>query len=251
MKSRRLSHLFLKIVICFVRMPWLLAVVYFFVELLFYLSLAVLFVNHCPACNRFVPEMSDEFAANICDVYEFLMKLTVIVGGGMLFAPLMPLFYRRYRTSMIMLILGSATLVIGTKGVDLVPWSCRSVLAEQMRVVRLNLERKKSAAQNGRTNYVRVPVHKFIQRQWMFYDERYVIYQLDNTIKPDVYFLSDRKWRQDRYRKDCWENRVLLDDVIQWNDCRDYLSVITKSGNRYILDYASGKLNSFMQGGRK
>lgn len=142
-------------------------------------------------------------------------------------------------------------MVVGTYALDLVPWSCRSALAEQMRVVRLNLERKKTAVREGRKEYLRTPVHKFVQRLWTFCKGRYEIYQPDNTIEKDVYFLLDKRWRQDRYRKDMWENRVLLDDVVQWNDCKDHLYVVTKVGKRYVLDYASGNLSPFAPGGCK
>ena len=142
-------------------------------------------------------------------------------------------------------------MVVGTYALDLVPWSCRSALAEQMRVVRMNLERKKTAVREGRKEYLRTPVHKFVQRLWTFCNGRYEIYQPDNTIEKDVYLLSNNQWRQDRYRKDMWEDRVLLDDVVQWNDCKDHLYVVTKAGKRYVLDYASGTLSLFPQGGCK
>ena len=233
------------------RRPWLLAAAFLASDLLMYLTLAILFTNHCPSQFRFAPELSDEFAAGVCDVYDFSLKLTVCVGCVMLLAPLIPLFYKRYRTVAIMLASGVSVMVVGTRALDLVPWSCRSALAEQMRIVRLNVERKKAAAREGRADYLRVPVHKFVQRRWTFCGERYEIYQSDNTTERDVYLLSDLKWRQDRYRKDMWENRVLLDDVVRWNDCKDHLYVVTKSGERYILDYAFGKLTPFTSGGCK
>lgn len=239
------------VALCLECRPWILAVAYLLSELLTYLSLALLFMNHCPSRNRFVPEMSDEFAAAVCDVYDFSLKLTVVVGGIMLLAPLIPLVYRRYRTVVIMLVWGVAVMVVGTYALDLVPWSCRSALAEQMRIVRLNLKRKAAAAREGRKEYLRTPVHKFVQRLWTYCNGRYEIYQLGNAIEKDVYFLSDRRWRQDRYRKDMWEDRVLLEDVIQWSDCKDHLYVVTKSGKRYILDYVSGKLSPFAPGGCK
>lgn len=233
------------------RRPWLFAIAYFLAELLTYLILVVLFMNHCPSGLSFVPEMSDEFAAGLCDAYDFSLKLTVVVGGVMFLAPLIPLVYRRYRTVVIMLAWGVAVMVVGTYALDLVPWSCRSALADQMRIVRLNVERKKEAQRQGKSEWLRVPVHKFEEDRWTFFDERYVVYKLHNTIVKDVYLLSDRKWRQDRYRKDLWEGRVLLDDVVQWGDCKDHLYVVTKSGKRYILDYVSGKLSPFAPGGCK
>lgn len=251
MKTARESRMISGVALCLERRPWIFAVVYLLSELLTYLSLALLFMNHCPSRNRFVPEMSDEFAAGVCDVYDFSLKLTVVVGGIMLLTPLIPLIFRRYRTALIMLSWSVAVMVVGTYALDLVPWSCRSALAEQMRVVRLNLERKKTAVREGRKEYLRTPVHKFVQRLWTFCKGRYEIYQPDNTIEKDVYFLLDKRWRQDRYRKDMWENRVLLDDVVQWNDCKDHLYVVTKSGKRYILDYVSGKLSPFAPGGCK
>ena len=251
MKTVRESRMISGVALCLECRPWILAVVYLLSELLTYLTLVVLFMNHCPSVLSFVPEMSDEFAAAVCDVYDFSLKLTVVVGGIMLLAPLIPLVYRRYRTVVIMLVWGVAVMVVGTYALDLVPWSCRSALAEQMRVVRLNLERKEAAAREGRKEYLRTPVHKFVQRLWTFCKGRYEIYQPDNTIEKDVYFLLDKRWRQDRYRKDMWENRVLLDDVVQWNDCKDHLYVVTKVGKRYVLDYASGNLSPFAPGGCK
>lgn len=233
------------------RHPWSLAAAYFLSELLTYLTLVVLFVNHCPSCSRFVPEMSDEFAAGVCAVYDFSLKLTVVVGGIMLLAPLMPLFYKRYRTVVVMLMLGVGVMVVGTRALDLVPWSCRSALAEQMRVVRLNLERKKVAALEGRGDYMKVPVHKFVRRRWLLGNGRYEIYQLDNTIKKGVYCLSDNKWRQDRYRKDLWEDKVLTDEIVRWNDCKDHLYFVNVSGDGYVLDYVTGAITPFTAGGRE
>ena len=233
------------------RRPWLLAAAFLASDLLMYLTLAILFTNHCPSQFRFVPELSDEFASFVSDVYDFSLKLSVVVGAVMLVAPILPLIFRRYRTVLIMLSWSAAVMVVGTYALDLVPWSCRSALAEQMRIVRLNVERKKEAQRQGKSEWLRVPVHKFEEDRWTFFDERYVVHKLHNTIVKDVYLLSDRKWRQDRYRKDMWEDRVLLDDVVQWGDCKDHLYVVTKSGKRYILDYVSGKLSPFAPGGCK
>ena len=233
------------------RRPWCIAGVYLLMELLKYLALAILFTNHCPSSLRFVPELSDEFAARVGDVYDFSLKAAAVVGAVMLVAPVIPLVFRRYRTVLIMLSWSVAVMVVGTYALDLVPWSCRSALAEQMRVVRLNVKRKKEAQRQGKSEWLRVPVHKFEEDRWTFFDERYVVYKPHNTIVKDVYLLSDRKWRQDRYRKDMWEDRVLLDDVVQWGDCKDHLYVVTKSGKRYILDYVSGKLSPFAPGGCK
>ena len=251
MKIMRKSRIISGAALCFERRPWILAVVYLLSELLTYLSLALLFMNHCPSRNRFVPEMSDEFAAGVCDVYDFSLKLTVVVGCIMLLSPFVPLLYRRCRTALIMLAWGVAVMFVGTHALDLVPWSCRSALAEQMRIVRLNLERKKVAEREGRTKYLRTPVHKFAQRLWTFSNGRYEIYQLDNAIEKDIYLLSDMQWREDRYRKGLWEGRVLMDDVVRWNDCKDHLYVVTKAGKRYVLDYMSGMLHPFLKGGCK
>ena len=233
------------------RRPWCIAGVYLLMELLMYLALAILFTNHCPSSLRFVPELSDEFAAWVGDVYDFSLKTAAVVGAVMLVVPVIPLVFRRYRTVVVMLVLGIAVMELGMRSIELIPWSCRSALAEQMRVVRLNLERKEAAAREGRKEYLRTPVHKFVQRLWTFCNGRYEIYQPDNTIEKDVYLLSDNQWRQDRYRKDMWEDRVLLGDVVQWNDCKDHLYVVTKAGKCYVLDYASGMLNLFPQGGCK
>ena len=230
------------VALCLERRPWIFAVVYLLSELLTYLSLALLFMNHCPSRNRFVPEMSDEFAAGVCDVYDFSLKLTVVVGGIMLLAPLIPLIFRRYRTVLIMLSWSVAVMVVGTYALDLVPWSCRSALAEQMRIVRLNVERKKEAQRQGKAEWLRVPVHKFEVRQWYFHNERYQIRRPHNSMDKDCYYLSDKKWRPDRYAKGMWESHVILDDVVHWGECGQQLHLETKDGKRHVLDYATGEL---------
>ena len=141
-----------------------------------------------------------------------------------------------------MLVLGIAVMEAGMRSLDLIPWSCRSVLAEQMRVVRLNVERKKEAQRQGKTECLRVPVHKFEVRQWYFHNERYQIYHPYNSLDKNYYYLSDRKWRPDRYAKDMWESRVILDDVVHWGECGQQLHLETKDGRRYVLDYATGDL---------
>ena len=224
------------------RRPWCIAGVYLLMELLKYLALAILFTNHCPSTLRFVPELSDEFAAWVSDIYDFSLKAAAVVGAVMLVAPVIPMVFRRYRTVVVMLVLGIAVMETGMRSLDLIPWSCRSVLAEQMRVVRLNVERKKEAQRQGKTECLRVPVHKFEVRQWYFHNERYQIYHPYNSLDKNYYYLSDRKWRPDRYAKDMWESRVILDDVVHWGECGQQLHLETKDGRRYVLDYATGDL---------
>ena len=233
------------------RWPWLPAAAYFLAESLTYLTLAILFANHCPSCNRFVPELSDEFAAGVCDVYDFSLKQTVVVGCVMLIAPLIPLAYKQYRTVVVMLALGVLSMLAGSHALDLVPWSCRSVLAQQMRIVRTNVARKAEAQRQGKTDWQRIPVHKFVQRLWTFSDGRYTIYQSDNTIEKDVYDLVDKRWRKNRYDANVWEDLVLVDDVVRWTDCKDRLHVVTKSGKSLVLDYATGKVTPCVSGGSK
>ena len=224
------------------RRPWFVAVVYLLMELLKYLALAILFTNHCPSSLRFVPELSDEFAVWVSDSYDFSLKAAAVVGAVMLVAPVIPLVFRRYRTVVVMLVLGIAVTELGMRGVDLIPWSCRSVLAEQMRVVRLNVVRKKEAQRQGKAEWLRVPVHKFEVRQWKFHNDRYQIYHPYNSIDKNYYYLSDTKWRPDRYDKDMWESHVILDNVMHWGECGQQLHLETKDGGRYVLDYATGEL---------
>ena len=88
------------------RRPWCIAGVYLLMELLKYLALAILFTNHCPSTLRFVPELSDEFAAWVSDIYDFSLKAAAVVGAVMLVAPVIPMVFRRYRTVVVMLVLG-------------------------------------------------------------------------------------------------------------------------------------------------
>ena len=231
------------------RRPWLLAAAFLASDLLMYLTLAILFANHCPSQFRFVPELSDEFASFVSDVYDFSLKLSVVVGAVMLVAPVIPLVFRRYRTVVIMLVLGIAVMKAGKGGLELIPWSCRSALAEQMRVVRLNVERKKASLRQGKSEWLRIPVHKFELRQWYFYDKKYCIRKPDNAVDKKIYFLCDEKWRHSRYDKDMWDGRVLLDNVVHWGECGQQLHLETKDGKRYVLDYATGDLKQ--QGGNR
>lgn len=224
------------------RRPWLFAVLFAVSDLLMYLTLAVLFTNHCPSHLRFVPELSDEFAAAVSNVHDFSLKLSVMLGTVMLVAPVVPLVFRRYRTVVVILVLGIVVMKAGRCGLSLIPWSCRSALAEQMRVVRLNIARKAEAQRQGKTEWSRVPVHKFERRMWYFSDERYCISKPDNAVDKEIYFLSDEKWRPDRRARDMWRTRVLLADVVSWDECGDCLRVETKEGKRYALDYATGEL---------
>jgi len=230
------------------RRPWLFAVLFAVSDLLMYLTLAVLFTNHCPSHLRFVPELSDEFAAAVSDFHDFSLKLSVVIGIIMLIAPVVPLVFRRYRTVVVMLVLGIVVMKAGRCGLSLIPWSCRSVLAEQMRVVRLNVARKAEAKRQGKPNWRRSPVHKFEQRLWYFHNERYSISKPYNAVDKSIYFLTDEKWRPDRYSKDMWYGRVLADDVVSWGECGNRLHVETKRGKRYVLDYATGRLQQLEDG---
>lgn len=235
---RKLKHiaLFLE------RRPWCIAGVYLLMEVLKYLALAILFTNHCPSSLRFVPELSDEFAARVSDVYDFSLKAAAVVGAVMLVVPVIPLVFRRYRTVVIMLVLGIAVTEAGMWSQKLIPWSCQHVLAEQMRIVRFNVERKKDAQRQGKSEWLRVPVHKFEMVDWRFHDGRYVIERSGNILKKNYYCLIDEKWRPDRYAKDMWESRIVLRDVVHWGECGAHLYLETKDGKRYLLDYATGVL---------
>jgi len=180
------------------RRPWLFAVLFAVSDLLMYLTLAVLFTNHCPSHLRFVPELSDEFAAAVSDVYDFSLKLSVVIGIIMFIAPVVPLIFRRYWTVVIMLVLGIVVMKAGRGGLSLIPWSCRSALAEQMRVVRLNIARKAEAQRQGKTEWSRVPVHKFERRcgtsamkgiafpnRIMLLTRRYTFCRMRNGVRTD------------------------------------------------------------------
>lgn len=242
MKMNRPIRILAKAAQSFERRPWLLAAAFLASDLLVYLTLAILFTNHCPSQFRFVPELSDEFASFVSDVYDFSLKLSVVVGAVMVVAPILPLIFRRYRTVVVMLVLGIVVMKAGRGGLELIPWSCRSALAEQMRVVRLNVERKKASLRQGDTEWLRVSVHKFEVRQWYFYDKKYCIRKPDNAVDKEIYFLCDEKWRHSRYDKDMWDGRVLLDNVVHWGECGQQLHLETKDGKRHVLDYATGEL---------
>ena len=93
MKMNRPIGILAKAARSFEQRPWLLAAAFLASDLLMYLTLAILFTNHCPSQLRFVPELSDEFASFVSDVYDFSLKLSVVVGAVMLVAPIIPLIW--------------------------------------------------------------------------------------------------------------------------------------------------------------
>ena len=56
----------------------------------------------------------------------------------------------------------------------------------------------------------------------------------------------DEKWKPiEGAERPLWENRVLLDDVMQWQEVAGRLHLLTESGVRYVLDYAAGEVHKY------
>ena len=206
---------------------------------------AVLVANLCPSKVRLISELSDETIVMLGGGYSCLLKVSAVITGALLVIPVVPLLLGRVKTVFRLLLFVLVCVAIEPR--HCLPWEIVFPIEDQIRTAYANIARQTKLAKLGIEESFRTPLHSFEQRNWKFADGRYEVWKTEGG----KYFLLDKRGRSDLYDKDIWKERVLLEDVVRWNDCKDHLYVVTKDGKRYVLDYATHKLMPYGKEGVK
>lgn len=227
----------------FDRHPWVFAVAYLASLVMALLASSVLFGNACVSSLSFMPELSDETIVAIDKVFNNIFLFSLGMGALMLLAPFIPLCLLRFRTAGRMFLAGLCGLAAGV--VLFIPIFFFGLESnDQANTAKCNLAEKEEALRQGKTTYERKKIRTFQQHRWMYGNGRYAVGSHD--VDPDHKWLVDEKWKPiEGAERPLWENRVLLDDVMQWQEVAGRLHLLTEAGTRYVLDYAAGEVYKY------
>ena len=205
----------------------------------------VFLANLCPSGIRCLPALSDERIVTMNGIYVCSLKVSTVIVGFLLLMTVVPLLFGKIKTTFPMLFFVLVCLAIEPR--HCLPWEIVFPIEDQIRTAYANIARQTKLAKLGIEESFRTPLHCFEQRSWKFADGRYGIWKAEGG----KCFLSDERSRSDLYDKDIWKERVLLEDIVRWNDCKDHLYVVTKDGKRYVLDYTTHKLTTYGKEGER
>ena len=226
----------------FAHRPWLPAVVFFVALLLVLAAVALLLTNISNSDYRFLPDFPDRLIVFLDTAAAWLMKWIVPTAAiVMLVMPVVLLFPRRHRkTGVRMLVMALCALPLGIMLVKSIFFVGLIALAtDQTSIARENLAHREEARRAGLTDCVRKAVPRLRQGRWTFGDGHYVI--ISRGGNPERYWLVDARYKYEP-RGDFWHDRVLLADVVRWEEGGRRLSVETLDGGSYELEYATGRL---------
>lgn len=224
------------------RRPWLPAAV-FLAALLVALAAAVLLLANVSCSGyRFLPDFPDRLIVSLDTVAAWLMWWVVPAAAVvMLVMPVVLLFPRRHRkTGVRMLVAALCALPVGLMlfGAVLVV-GMMSLATDQTGIARENLASRAEARRVGRPDFVRKAIPRLRQVMWTFGDGRYCMYRHGDN--PERFWLVDEK-HEFVANGGVWRDRVLLKDVVRWEERRGVLSVEMLDGGSYELEYATGRL---------
>lgn len=202
----------------------------------------LLFANMCESVNRIMPELTDGAVMVLDEAVFWTLAVAAGLGLLMLCAPLIPICSGQSQTACSMVKFNVIALILGML-LLVVEIFLVIVVSEQSRIAALNLESRDKAAQAGEIAYERIPLPKFREHTWRFCGGKYSVQR--RTDGTELFFLVDEKWKPDPQVEKCWLRRVLLNDVMQWQEVAGRLYLLTEPGTRYVLDYAAGEVYKY------
>ena len=202
----------------------------------------LLFANMCESVNRIMPELTDGAVMVLDEAVFWTLAVAVGLGLLMLCAPLIPICSGQSQTARSMVKFNVIALILGML-LFVVEAFLVIVVSEQSRIAALNLESRDKAAQEGKIAYERMPLPKFREHTWWFCGGKYSVQR--RTDGTELFFLVDEKWKPDPQVERCWLRRVLLNDVMQWQEVAGRLYLLAEAGTRYVLDYAAGEVYKY------
>lgn len=240
MKIKRLASSCVELL---TRRPWLPAAAFLAPLLLAIISEVLLLANVCDSPYRFLPEFSDELIVALGNTTGWLIVyIAPVIAVVMLVLPVVLLAFRAARpTGKRMLAASICALPIG-----FVLYVALFVIAllsdfEQTDIARENIERKKEAERLGKKTYERKKIPHLRRMVWTFAGGHYKISRKSDEQGREYYRLDD-EWASCDFWTHRWKGRVLLEDVARWDEGMDRLYLETLNGNRYELEFATGKL---------
>ena len=224
------------------RRPWLPAAVFLAALMVVLAAVALLLANVSSSVYRLIPDFPDWLIVFLDSSAARLMNWVVPTAAVvMLVMPVVLLFPRRHRkTGVRMLVTALCALLLGIMLVKAIFFVGLMALAtDQTSIARENLARREEARRAGRTDYVRKTIPRLRQGRWTFGDGHYAITSRGGS--PERFWLVDVKYKYEP-RGGFWHDRVLLKDVVRWNERGSGLSIETLGGGSYELEYATGSL---------
>ena len=198
---------------------------------------AVLLANLCPSKQRLMSELSNETIAALDGFRTHSLRVSAVILGILLLTPAVALLFGKIKTAFLTLVFVLVCLFAEPR--DRLPWEIVFPLEDQARTACANIVRQAELAKLGSEGRYSAPLHGFERRSWRFGGGRYEIWKSESGSC----FLSDMRSRPNWYAEGEWYDRVLLEDVVRWNDCKDHLYVVTRDGRRYVLDYVTCELS--------
>ena len=216
------------------RRPWFLAFVAFVPMAMALVAQGILFASACESGLNPFAEFSDEQVVSVYHVELFFLEVAAALGLLAFLTPLIPCVFRRYGHAGRMLLYASGMLVA-----DIVVFGIIGILVlitfDQVDIALGNIERKKEAMRQGRTDYERRPLPKIRRHTWLYDNGRFEVSRY--TDGTERCFLIDKKGNSDPDVKGRYWGAVLLGGVVQWKEAHGELYLLTESGEKYVLNY--------------
>ena len=216
------------------RRPWVFALVAFIPMVLALVAQGILFASACESGLNPFAEFSDEQVVAVHYVELFFLEVAAALGLLAFLVPLIPCVFKRYGHAGKMLLYAFGMLVA-----DIVVFGIIGILVlipfDQVDIAMDNIERKKEAMRQGKTDYERRPLPKIRQHTWLYDNGRFEVSR--DSDGSERCFLVDKKGNPDPDVKDRYWGAVMLDGVVQWKEAHGDLYLLTESGEKYVLNY--------------
>jgi len=208
--------------------PWIGAVAFLALHAVSIAAFGVLLANMCESRFRFMPEFPDRVVVVLYEVGVVVWLVTIAFGAILLLLPIIPLCRRRFGVAYAMFVYNLGVVFVGVV-LFLPEWFLGLVVTEPYEVARENL----SCADPNQ----RKPLPRLRQRSWDFCNGRYNLSKRGED--SDCYWLCDYRVRylSEEHR---WEDRVLLEDVVQWEEGDRRLYLLLLDGEKHVLNFDSG-----------
>jgi len=218
---------------CLLSRPWIGSVVFLALKAVSLISFGVLFANMCESRFRFMAELPDRLIVILYGVAMVTWLASFVFGVVLLLLPIVPLCRRMFGVAYRMLVYNLGAVFVGA--LLFVPeFMLMLMTGDSYAVARANLMCTDCSK--------RKPQVRLHQGIWEFCNRRYALYP--EARIPMSYHLCDLRARYlpDEHR---WEDRVLLSDIVQWEESNRRLYLLTLEGEKHILNFDSGVVHKY------
>lgn len=209
------------------------AVAFLALKVLDDLVFLALLANMCDSRFRFLPELPDRLVVILYEAAVVLWIALFVLGVFLLLVPIIPLFCRKLGVAYVMFVHNLGAVFVGAL-LFFPEFMLGLITCDLYDVCRENV----MCADPGK----RKPQPRLHQKGWSFCDRRYDLSPRGNDLR--CYRLCDYRVRYlpDEHR---WMDRVLLEDIVQWEEKKDRLYLLTLKDEKYVLNFGSGVVHKY------